>query len=625
MQGYPRRYIVLDTETTAQWIKATLPTQRLTLRLGICLIVDPDTYGDREDIYHGFNDADEFWAMIRTLPQSKDPVYVLAHNMGFDSRIIKLYDKIADGTMALLPPAGTAGESRYKTPLFIAESPPFIVRVFRDDGQRFVWLDTFQWLRASLAKVGEWIKYPKKMMPDADAPDSVWMDYCQGDVDTLHQALKRLWGYLRAHNIPDWEYTPAALSRRIYTIRFEKKRIEYPEDPSVLKLDRLGYYAGKVECFRVGPVKGPIYQIDVCSLYPHMMAQNPFPAKVVGHGDWTKESEIPGDFRPDSTTGEVWIRSGDSEYPVRGSDQTLYTNGAVRTVLCGPELHRAWTRGHVVRVGRWVRFECRDLFSSYMSYWTKSRQASDRRVNKLESSTCKMIANSLHGKFGQQTGEWEHVGKDSVKGTFASGRIYSPEVRKWIDLRVLDGHHYERHKADEDARSFVPIASWTASYGRVYMDWMIDIAGPDDVLYQATDSLLVTSAGYHRLKQAGVIDTGQVGHFRTEATYNEVTIWNVNQLDLDTSKRRSGVRTGSVEIEPGIWSCERWESCADGVFSTNQDSVTIETTLIAPSLRFSRREVTANGMTVPWSIDNWTYSPERQALVPVLRRSADRK
>lgn len=610
MKGFPRRYAVLDTETWTDDVAGRVPTKRLSLRLGAMVIVDPDMYGDHPGVTHGFKTQDDGWLPFKTMKKTREPFFIFAHNMGFDSRIFGLWSKLARGDHSLLPAPDSTDAARYREPLLIADDTLFIVRTFRPDGQRFVWLDTVQWFKSSLEKVGQWIGMPKKMMPDVDAPDEVWMDYCMTDVNVLHAALLRLWSYWRKHGIYDFELTPAALSRRVYRMRWEQKRIRIPDDTDVLGLDRIGYYGGFNECFRIGAVKGPIYQVDINSLYPHVMAQNPFPCEVLSHGDCEGSTEPPEDWRPDHTTAEVWISSVDRAYPVRFSDQTLYCTGDIRTVLCGPELARAWSSRDVLRIGRWVKYRCADLFAEWADYWSKARSFAKDRGDKFADTIVKQHMNSLHGKFGQQTGEWKYVGRMAIEGTFGCGQIFNKEWRKFADYRDINGERWERMREGEDKESFVPIAAWTASYGRLYMDWMIEIAEPSQVLYIATDSLLVTARGYHSLKAAGIMDTGTMGHFKTEGRFDDVNIWNVNQVDLDTLKRRSGVKKGSIEIGPGVWSTELWESCANGITSRDPDSVFIETTLLRPSLSYSRRTVLADGTTAPWSINCWNESPE---------------
>lgn len=625
MVGYPQRYVILDTETNSASVPAKVPTQKLTFRLGCVLVVDPDSYEDDEPHYLEFRDRSDFRAVLCCSRRSERTIYVFAHNMGFDSRIVGIWDLVADGTLSLMPQPDMPGAKRYKEPLFIADDHIFIVRLFRRDGQRIVLLDTVQWFKESLEKLGQKIRHPKLMRPDADAPDDVWMRYCRGDVDTLHAALLRLWAMLQRHNIPDWDYTPASLSRRFYRMRFERKRIKRPEDPQILGLDRLAYYGGMLECFRVGEIEGPIYQLDINSLYPHVMSQNSYPCEVHSHGDHKFGDGKPDSWDPCTTTAEVTIETDDCPYPVRGSDQTYYAVGRIKTVLCGPELATACDAGHVRGIGRWVRYRTADLFSGWATYWRRTREFAQDRKDTFTDGIVKGIMNSLHGKFGQQTGEWTWVGKTHPSGSYSCGRIYHRSFRRWMETRTINGDTWERGESGEDQDSFVPIAAWTASYGRVYMRWLIETAGVDSVFYVATDSILTNQAGYRRLLECGMIDGTVMGKFKVEAKAERGAVWNVNQIDLDTLKRRSGVRKGSLEIEPGIWSVESWESFARGVCLTGQDSVSIENILIRPSLSYCRRQVLSGGMTKPWWIDCWYESPEAIASKPVWGRLKDRE
>jgi hypothetical protein len=635
MNGFPRRYIILDTETHEDRVSAVPDIRELSLRLGVALVIDPDNPGGRSGLVKEFDTIDGFLSLILTMPAGKSPIYVFAHNMGFDSRIAGVWKLLSRRAKSLLPHPGSADERKYRKPLFIVDDFLFIMRTFRQDGQVFIWLDTVQWFRTSLAKVGMMTGVRKLSMPDPGDDDRAWYDYCRGDVHALHAALKRLWCDLTKLDLRSFESTPAEWSRRHYRVMFESGRIVIPTDPADLVLDRLGYYGGYSDLYRAGPIDGPIYQIDINSLYPHVMGQNLYPCEVEARGDASGSDTLPADWDPPRTTAEVWLESPDRGYPVKFRDQNAWCAGRVRTVLCGPELAEAWRSGHVAHVGRWTQYRMADLFGDWARYWGAARAGAMARGDKFALHIIKIIMNCLHGKFGQQTGEWVHVGKGGIKGDYNSGARYVEETDTKVDTRVLDGQLWERRVEVEDDRAFVPIAAWTASYARMYMDWMMDLAGRENCYYIATDSLLVNDAGFSGISGAGIMDTSLMGHFKTELVADRVTLWNVNQLDLEVSeqwvqekqrsdatwvgpapgtlKRRSGVRRGSTEISPGIWSIESWESAARGVFYREQETVLVERILMQPLLSYSRRQVLPGGITSPWSIDCWSESPEATA------------
>lgn len=620
MRGYPERYIVFDTESREERLDAKIPTVELTLRLGMALIVDDDGPNRSTVRYHGFRTDAEFHEMVLGLPHSAKPIYVFAHNMGFDSRMVNWMGWLGDGRYSLLPPPGMPGAFRYTSPLFVTESPPFIVRLFRGDGQQVILLDTVQWFGVGIRDLGDFIDYPKGKLPDEDAPEDDWWTYCQRDVDVLHRSLQRLWSFMRSERIPDFGATPAAQAMHLYRMRYEKKRIKRPEDMDVLKLDRHAYYGGLIEALHVGPIEGVVHEIDITSLYPYLMHNNPFPCEVIDSGDFSGESGVPPDFAWSDCTAEVWLESGDHPFPVRGKDATLWVTGRIRTALAGPELVMAHALGVVRRVGRWVRYRTDHLFGDFVDHWWGRRIRARERGVKIPELVCKAVLNALHGKFGQRTGDWVPTGVRKEEGMYGTGKYLKRGGPPYPDFRILDGHEWIRSSDEEDPNSFVPIASWTASYGRVYMWEMMRLAGVDNVHYIATDSLLVNGVGLGNLQVAGLVEDGVMGLFHHERSHEGCHIYGVGAIDFPAKKVRSGVKPGTLEVGPDVWPVERWSSFSDDIFHGRLSSVTIQSLCISYAKTNLRREVLASGMTRPWSVANWDVSLARQKDTPITPR-----
>lgn len=625
MAGYPSRYVVFDTETKAA------PSGRKgwdidqTLRLGCMKVRDPLATNDDQPRYADFKGSAEFFALLDLMPCGKEPIYIFAHNIGFDLRIVEWFRRIAEGHYSLFPPAGTPGAKRYANPLFVVDGSPTLIRCFRGDGQRIMLYDTFNWYQMSLAKIGESLGFTKGEMPPEDAPDHVWYDYCRRDVDVADKALRRLWGWLQTLRVTDWDPTPASQAMSLYRMRFEKKRIKRPEDKEVLKLDRWGYYGGRVECFRVGVCDQLTYQVDINGLYPRVMLDGLYPCEVLDYDHDGAGRKPPPDLGQLGTTAEVFLDSDEVPYPVRGLDGITWARGRIRTVLAGPELVKAWSLGHIDHVGRWTHYRLSDLFTSYTRWLWRLRTDAKSRGDTAIEKVAKSLLNSLHGKFGQRDGEWQYAGRTETPRLYATGKEINGSTHEDVDIRILDGHRWWRGRDREHPRSFVPIAAWCASYGRVYMDDLRAFVGPDDVLYQATDCLIVTEAGYRTLEAAELIHPDKLGFFKTEDIYRWIQIDAPNQISHDHGIKRSGLKTGATESEPGHWSVEQWSGFADDIFQGNVSRVSTRKTCVNMSKIDCKRLVLPSGSTEPHSIDNWSVTPETQLAMPIRHDRNGRK
>jgi hypothetical protein len=616
MKGYPTRFVVFDTETNEHVSTGKPRTVDLRLRLGCAIVSDREEKEGRQRYDITFNTSAEFHAMLSDMPLSRTPIYVFAHNIGFDSRIVEFFRAVAMGDYSLLPPLSFAGAGRYKDPLFIADSPPFIVRLWRKDGQPLLLIDTYQWVPKALATIGEEIGQAKGTMPKAEATDHDWAEYCFRDCEVTLRMLERIWEFLQRERFSEFCVTPASQAMLAYKMRFERKRIIRPEDPDMLKLDRLGYYGGRIEAFYVGLHERLTYQLDVTSLYPFVMLGNPYPCGIETTYDDHAMQTPDQHFDPRVTTAEVYLESSDGEYPVRGIDETLWCTGKVRCVLCGPELERAWQSGHVVGIGRWTRYLMDDLFSDYVSWLWSRRDAAHRNGDKFVEGLCKSLLNSLHGKFGQRTGDWQHQGREHSRNTFATGRCIGQGIDTDTDFRVIAGHTYYRTREDEDPRGFVPIAAWCASYGRVYMAEARTLCGEGHVLYQATDSLLVDGEGLAGLQLSNMIHDHRLGTFRHEDTLEWVAIQGVNSLDTPRKRTRPGVPSKALQVASETYEIEAWQGFLEGIAEGSVSSVSISTISKHCRPNSSRRRLHGDGSTSPLTVNNWHLSPEEQRKIP---------
>lgn len=618
MTGYPERYIVFDTETYEKASDRKGWHKEQWLRLGMCKVYDPVSVVGNKPLYHGFKTSKEFMQLINVMPYASKAIYVFAHNLGFDVRIVEWLRALANKEFDLLPPPSMPNAKRYQKRLFVMDGYPFMMRLWRPDGQQFVLIDSFNWLPVRLAQVGEWLGFPKGQMPTDDAPEADWYEYCQRDVDVLDRALRRLWGWMQSIRITHFSYTPAAISAQIYKMRFAKQRIVRPKDDAVLKLDRMGYYGGRIDAFRVGYIEEPTYQLDVNSLYPRVMLDHPYPCEVLDHGD--SQGSVPAAIldSPQVHTAEVLIESPQVAWPVRGRDGTLYVRGRLRTVLCGPELQRAVECACVRGVYRWVSFKCIDLFSQWVREYWKIRAQAQARGDELTSKVVKSILNSLHGKFGQRDGEWRYQGPTMVEGGYGGGKVLGPNIHDDVEYRIINGELWYRCRDHEHEQAFVPIAAWTSSYARIYMYEMMKVAGVKNVHYLCVDSMLVNREGYDALCAAGKVDESRLGALKLEDTYSWIDLQAHHQMDHDHGWKHSGIKRDARRMGDGVYEFEEWSSCGQDLESGDVSSVATRDVIRRPTTHYYQRYVNPDRTTTPWAIDNAALTPEAQREVTVL-------
>lgn len=615
-KDYPCRYAMIKCvgspkrSSTANW------TNDNVLRVGVLLTRDPDSDPTMRLSSHDFGSPDEAISLLMEMPRSDQPIYIFGHSIGTDIRLISLFRHVTAGRFTLMPPASMPGSGRYKSPMLAIDGHPFLLRLFRNDGQIFLFYDVFNWFPKTVGTIAGWIGMDEPRIPDTEATADAYADYCNHYCRVLEEAMCRLWGWMQIQRLPSFSPTPASAAIQLWRMRYAKSRLKTKHDADDVSLDRHAYYAGFNEPFRVGQYGGPLYQLDVNGLYPRVMRDNPFPAELIASGDFDGATLGRCKIDPRNSTAEVWIKSDTVPYPVRGSDRTLWVRGRVRTVLCGPELERAMASDHVVRLGRWSSYRMESLFDGFVAdLWRERRRAQQRKDKQIDTAT-KLMLNGLYGKFGQRDGQWVDEGEIMRPGLYAGGKVIGDEASKDVDARVINGRFFTRRRSEEHKDSFVPIAAWTSSYARVYMDDLIDRFGREHVLYQCIDSVLCTGEFLGQAQLGGVVNTGELGHLKLEDEFKWVDIRAQNHVLHDHGSKLAGIKSGSVALAGDIYQVRESESLHASLSRGQVSAVSTRETLKRASSAYSRRRVLADGTTQPWAVENWGLSPAKQSSLP---------
>ena len=619
MAGFPSRYVVFDTETRMVPDRRNQWDERHELTLGVAKVYSEAGTGRDTPEYVNFTTAEQFHHLIGTMPRKDDCIWIFSHNLPFDARIVDWFGYAARDVYRFLPPHGSVNAGRYKDPFVTIDSGPCIMRFWRPDGQRLMLMDSMNWFPRKLAELGRQIGLAKLKDPGPDAPDNQRLEYCRNDCDVLDRGLRKCWGWLASIGVNDWAPTPALAAAMLFRQKYNRKRIQTCDDVRIMSLDRHGYYGGQIEVYQYGRYDGMCYQLDVNGLYPSVMQHNPYPCEVDSF-DLSEDARHEADeIDPSCTTAEVYLDATTHTYPVRCSDGVYHCKGAIRTILPGPELQAAYARGHVIGIGRYVKYKMGHPFGSWVSLFSGKRIMAKRKGDDFAASLCKIFLNSLHGKFGQRDGNWNYEGRSGLHDRYGGGPILGEAAGDNTEWRMLAGHTYLRNRDSEHKHGFVPVASWCTSYARLAMADYIDMIGPEHVLYQCVDSLIVDGEGLGTLQLAELVDDLRLGAFKHDDAYTWIDLKGINQYEHDHGFVHAGIKTGAIRIAGNWWKQDEWETLAHSLGHKGTGQVGMRQVAKHAGGRYQRRKVTESGTTLPWITNNWDTPPEKQKREPLRR------
>ena len=489
-----------------------------------------------------FTTPEEFWAWVFDLRKGKCRLTLFCHSAAFDLPVVNAFE--------LLPAAG------WKLKTAVIDSPPVIL-TWRREGQTLRVLDTLNFWRQKLALIGETMGLEKLPMPARGASESTWDTYCRRDVEIIMEACLRWFAFLQAHDLGGFAPTLASQAMRSFRHRFLSARILIDSHPEALDLARASYLGGRVECFRIGELTGPLTLYDINSHYPHCMSTQRYPTRLMATCRAPDLSEVGDWLTRYCVVARCQLTTEEPVYPVEHESKLLFPVGQFEAVLSTPELAHALARGRVTKITDIALYESAPIFWHYVHELYDLRMEAHRDGNAVLEWQCKRLLNALYGKFGQRGRVYETV-------TQSAG----PEISVWTEidadtgevrnLRQFGGLIQEQKTEGESRDSHPAIAAHVTAHGRIALWEWIERAGRAHVLYVDTDSLLVDAVGAARL--AGSVEPNVLGRLKCEGVFATGHLYGLKDYRLGDIVKTKGVRATAKWIDANTVKQEHWST-----------------------------------------------------------------
>ena len=463
-----------------------------------------------------------------------------------------------------------------------------------------VFLDVLNWFTESLEKTGKRIGIPKMKIDFETCTDDYLSIYCKRDVEIEVENFKRFIKFLEVNTISRLCYTKGSTAMAAYLFRHYDKRIWIHNNKEAIDLERESYRGGRCECFYLGELKNDNYYIiDVNSLYPFVMRNNLFPVKYQKIYQGLSLASLDEHLEDNAAVAKVLIETNEPIYAVRRK-RTIFPIGRFWVTLTTPELKYALEHNHILSVGRCVIYEQANIFKSYVDrFYSMRLEFKSAGISEYE-NLCKLLLNTLYGKFGQKAEQWKKIGDcpnepDRVEILF----IVSPRSIKRI--RYLLGEIFELVGYGECFNSFPAIAAHVTAFGRLYLWDLMKQVGERNYFYCDTDSLIINEKGLDNLQ--GCLDDIKLGSLKIEDTMRCLTLRGLKDYTTAGKNVVKGIRKNAVQLSEGVYQQEQWPSFR-GLLQKNQaDVYTIKTIVKHLNREYTKGTVTSSGLVVPLILD----------------------
>lgn len=549
----PAEVIFFDCETEEERIDDEIIQHNLRLGIGCHLKWHPEKTGQYED-WLTFYRPTYFWEWALKQVKDNRRMVFIAHNLDFDFLVLNGISELTerDYHMKTMISSG-------KIDIWV-----FVQYKYKPDSQQWnnyinrygkrprvtrtlLFLDLMNYFDTSLKEVGKSVGCHKLPIDFKECSIQELSDYCKNDVFIMVEAWKKWLVFIHENDLGVWGKTLPSQAFNAYRHRFMPHKIRVHTHEKATALERAGYFGGRCECFQLGYFdNGPFYLFDINSMYPSVMKSHPYPVKLLTYVTQGHINDLTETYADKCFIATILVRTTVPRFPKRREGRLVFPVGTFWTVLSTPELWEAIENRAIIAMKDFAVYEPEHIFKDYIDFfWTQRLEykvASDAPFIYM----CKILMNSLYGKFGQKIDNYEHIGEDPEHGVGFYGE-YDIDTKKWLKFRKMNGYIDISTGQVEGYNSFVAISAHVTSYARSLLWSFIQKIPSRHLFYCDTDSLIVDEVGRNALWE--YINDVELGALHLEKESDTITIFNAKDYIFADKRKIKGVRTTAKKID----------------------------------------------------------------------------
>ena len=428
---------------------------------------------------HYYSEKNNFVEMLRYFKKKYHKFTIVAHNIGFDLRIVHMINNIMENEFLDLT-------QRVK----MLDAVIYVKFSSNNDNYVIQFLDSHNYFPMPLEKLAENFNVNKVNIEEYDLPYDKWNEqlYKTGKIRVMTDT-EILYTVMQSFiNMPfNFGVSLASTSFNTFKKQYLKRYI-YLDDEFVNL--SLGIYHGGIVMPYVLAKEQKLYDYDVNSLYPYVMKNNNYSVSYKGiENDYRW---IYDDIKNKAYNYILKVRySVENRSPIFvNHDNQLIPFLSGEEYITGFEYLRLYEDGYV-QILEAYKFYNDDLFSEFIDYFYNKRLLSKG----YEKLFYKLIMNSLYGKFGQHKAKSEFIKIDDLP----------PEIKeiinqyKYMDRIEINDEFYSIYGNFVSKKKELPIrynpliaSEITANARMINYDYS-KLFGFDHVYYTDTDSFFTTN------------------------------------------------------------------------------------------------------------------------------------
>jgi len=521
---FPEHIIFFDVETFPENIDPNTLEQKF--RLGVALYWKPQHQRKKDtERYFYFTSPYQFFQFVFSKCYQNNKLYLIAHNIDFDFRVIQGFKHLK--------------EAGFKLQKLITNYSVQIWK-FRKDKASLCCLDNMNYFNQSLEDLGRSIGVLKLPMPDFQAKNEVWFSYCQRDVEIMKTSWQLWLKFIKSEDLGMFAPTLAGQAFNVFRHRFMGHPIYIHNNKKVINLERESYRGGRNECFFIGQLpKENYYHLDVSSMYPYLMRENEMPTNLRFYFQRATLKDLKRWLSFYSLIAKVLVETPEPVFGVKREGKLCFPTGQFQAVLTTDEIKYSLTHNYLKKVYEIALYDKAVIFKDFVDYFYQKRLEYKNSSNFAFSYLCKLLLNSLYGKFGQRNEVWQKISEDPDHKNLI-WEEWDMDQKVWSYYRAINGLIEKKVGEVESFNSFPAISSHITAQGRLYLWSLIKKAGFNNVFYVDTDSLITNEKGFNNLKSE--VSNTTLGSLKVSAKSSNLEIRNLKDYTFADQDKRKGIK-----------------------------------------------------------------------------------
>jgi len=293
---------------------------------------------------------------------------------------------------------------------------------------------------------------------------------------------------------------------------------------------------------------------------------------------------------------EVVVNTPEACYGIKYNGRLVFPIGQFRATLNSCELTYGIDRGYIKEVLDFAIYQRGNVFSHYVDFFYNKRLEFAKTGNEVYSYLCKLMLNSLYGKFGQLIEEWKPVGYDNTR-LYDYWTEWDVKTKTLHTFRCLNHWVEEKIGSSEGFNSLVAIPSEVTAHSRMYLWKLITLAGHDHIYYCDTDSLIVDKFGLANLKE--FISPTELGLLKIEGKARKLIIYGLKDYRFGNKVVIKGIPKEAKKVADDVYEVYQSLGIKSGLHAQELNKVIWRKMQKHLTRQYKKGTVTASGEVKP--------------------------